>query len=114
MELRETLSRLGVKEREALLLHALGGLTTEELSRLQGCSVEAMRKRVQRAQSRMRHYLLGDDDESAVDISADDLVTETFRLLDEAINTIPTIREKQERAFITPVEPNGSAVENAS
>ncbi len=63
-DIQRALDRLPPAPREALLLHALGGFTGLEVSRILGISHEAARKRINRAEADFRdHYraLTGDE-----------------------------------------------------
>jgi RNA polymerase sigma-70 factor (ECF subfamily) len=48
------LSRLGRRDREALLLSAAGGLQVKEISRITGSSIAAVKMRMHRARKRLR------------------------------------------------------------
>lgn len=97
MEISQALARLSREEREALELHAFIGLTISQISTIYGCSIRAMGKRVERAQKRLREYLLGDEDAAVPVTFGGDLAEEITRLLDRALAQVPDLQEKTER-----------------
>jgi RNA polymerase sigma-70 factor (ECF subfamily) len=89
MEMRQALLRLDAKDREALLLFTLGGLSVDELSALQKCGVDAMKKRLERARKKMRSLLDDQGKGGATPTFSEDILSETFKLLDAALTRRP-------------------------
>lgn len=89
MEMRQALLRLDAKDREALLLFTLGGLSVDELSALQKCGVDAMKKRLERARRKMRTLLDDQGKGGAAPTFSEDILSETFKLLDAALTRRP-------------------------
>ena len=89
MEMRQALLRLDAKDREALLLFTLGGLSVDELSALQKCGVDAMKERLERARKKMRMLLDDQGKGGATSTSTEEILSETFKLLDAALTRRP-------------------------
>lgn len=81
MDLGAMLSGLGADDREMLLLATLAGVTTRELSALENCRLDCMKKRLERVRGRARS-LIGSREGAAVPTGNLDPVAETMALVD--------------------------------
>ena len=57
IEITEALSRLSDEEREIVLLSAVGGLTSSEISNITGLTSGSVRSKLSRSLSKMRDFL---------------------------------------------------------
>jgi RNA polymerase sigma-70 factor (ECF subfamily) len=66
LELAQALAALGERDREALLLTAWEGLTSEQAARALGCSAPAFRVRVHRARRKLQTTLAKYDEHDEI------------------------------------------------
>jgi RNA polymerase sigma factor (sigma-70 family) len=85
LEMRHALMRLKTEERQCLLLFTLGGMSIDELSAFQHCKVDCMKKRLERARKKMRLCLEGSESAAGKLRFSEDILAETFTLLDAAL-----------------------------
>ncbi len=83
MDLRSALAQLSEGERQTLLLFTLGGVTMRELSELQDCGLDCMKKRMERVREKARDFFNNPAKRPrGRGARADDPVVETMTLLD--------------------------------
>jgi RNA polymerase sigma-70 factor (ECF subfamily) len=97
LEVGETVAQLPMEERRALLLHTIAGLTVQQLCIVDGCSLDTMKKRLDRARTRMIQALRNEEAVLTIAAFGGDLYAETAQFLDEAIAILPEIRQQTER-----------------
>lgn len=61
IEMRELLEKLGIKQREAVVLHHVYGLTFDEIAKKNGCTRQAINKLEKRGLKTLRQFLIDEE-----------------------------------------------------
>ena len=59
--MRELLEKLGIKQREAVVLHHVYGLTFDEIAKKNGCTRQAINKLEKRGLKTLRQFLIDEE-----------------------------------------------------